>query len=139
MCKEEILQEIENFKEDLYAYKHGMLLLTYDENYVDEIGVSANNNMNNINPDFESNDAINKASTDDTKERKPKSILFRFAVAPFIKSKKKKRGSNNEASQGKKKRKLWSRNKKKSNKTGGVEGAETSEYRPPSLEGGSVV
>ncbi|KAL7534948.1 hypothetical protein ACHAXR_006166 [Thalassiosira sp. AJA248-18] len=124
-CKDEILKEIENFREDFAAYTSGTLLLTYDDNYVDEEVVGSSNNgdqdLGQSTGDLENREASLPPCAATSKERKPKSIIFRFAIAPFTKSANEK-GLNTQ----RKKKRIWKRQKKEN-------GVEASNYQPPNI------
>ena len=105
--KEEILKEINNFKQDFAAYTDGTLLLTY-ENSLDPADGSTNY----------AEDNQNNASTSSKEQRNPKSKVFSYAVAPFLKLRKKNR--------------LWKRKRKKNN-SDTAEVDEASSYQPPNI------
>lgn len=116
--KDVILDEIQNFRDDLNAYSHGTLLLTYEggnnDHYDEENShIGRPTQFEESSETIDSKDAQPSHATNNTPSRhKPKSFIFRFAVAPFSKSSKK--GKNNYSSnQSNKKKRSWMRNKKK--------------------------
>mmetsp|Transcript_6005 Transcript_6005/g.10722 ORF Transcript_6005/g.10722 Transcript_6005/m.10722 type:complete len:244 (+) Transcript_6005:117-848(+) len=103
-CKDEILKEIENFRDDFAAYTSDTLLLTYGNDGVDKGGTR---------PDFEETitDLDNKDSshqaTTSKEEHKPKSLIFRSLVFPFT-NKSTKKWPNSQIKQ----KRPWKRKKK---------------------------
>lgn len=126
-CKDEILKEIDNFKDDLAAYTSGTLMLTDGDDVSSQVEDST---VSSDGPNFEqaTDDNVDKkqssrkaSMTASTKEHRPKSLLFR-AIAPFTRSSRK--GSAKQQST--KTKRSWKR--KKSSKS-----VEASTYEPPDI------
>ena len=95
--KEAIMKEVADLKEDLADYSSGMLLLTYDGEF-------------DATTDYVRDDFDNKGTS---KRRKPKSIIFRFAISPLKKMTRKNYRGDSSTSDGKSKRTWFGKKKKK--------------------------
>lgn len=77
-CKEEILREIANLKEDFAAYQSGDRLLTYyDDVGLDYVEDGAEDRFEQSAPDENESPCDEHAA----REHKPKSMLFRYFAA----------------------------------------------------------
>jgi hypothetical protein len=115
--KDAILEEISNLHDDWSAYSAGALLLTYDGQF-DEREEGAGTHA-----DVQNETINNEYNATQQSQRKPKSLIFRYAVAPFTKLK--RRGDSGDGG-GNKKGRPWSRKKKQS-----ADETSTSNYVPP--------
>lgn len=82
--KDEIIKELQHFRDDMAAYSQGHLLLTYDTDFVD-IGAEDRSTEFLETPEhFDS-----RKSEPEPARRRPKSVLFRFTL-PFVSRMKRK-------------------------------------------------
>mmetsp|Transcript_4974 Transcript_4974/g.11034 ORF Transcript_4974/g.11034 Transcript_4974/m.11034 type:complete len:288 (-) Transcript_4974:217-1080(-) len=123
--KDVILEEVRNLKDDLNAYSQGTLLLTYEMNDNGDGAGSREEDRDKTLSDFRGGhatehgdnmigDGASGVSTDhatkleQSSQHKPKSIIFRYAVAPFTKISSK----NDDIKKRKSTRRLWKRKQK---------------------------
>ena len=121
ICKEKIVEEIGNIKEDFLAYTSGDLLLTYDDAWQPDDDIMNSSNNPNDREQSVADEFDNKQQSSQKKTHKPKSLLFKAFA--FTRRKDRPDGSQ------KKSRRLWKRKKKKES----TEEVETCDYEPPAL------
>ena len=82
--KEEIIREMQNFRDDMAAYSQGHLLLTYDTDFVDngDADATAEDRTKEF---LETSDQFDSSKSEPKPAgHRPKSVLFRYALAPFV-------------------------------------------------------
>lgn len=124
-CRDEVLQEVENLREDLAAYRSGNMLLLTDE--VDEVDDGGGAAVDTVEPDTSRGTKASKSrAASKTGKRRPKSLLFR-AIAPFARLGRRGHGSRSNGGSGRKEGKSRRRSGKKTSGDARATG-----YWPPS-------
>lgn len=134
-CKVEILKEMENFKEDLAAYRSERLMLTQEErrNDVDQVRGSMDGGEDIERRTTETDDVEDQQpySRQDkmSTERQPKSLLFSVTVDPLTKTSGRKKTTTSSQRQQlqKQKRRSW---KQRSKRNAPIS---SSRYQPPDV------
>ncbi len=141
--KDVILEEIQNLKEDLNAFSQGILLLTCEndrdnnagncEEYRNKTcndfsGGHATENAGNISGDnAPGTTSYHATNVERPSQHKPKSVIFRYVVAPFT-------GNSSKKENGKKRnfmRRLWKPKQKGTDENVELERQSAINYMPP--------
>ncbi|KAL7461634.1 hypothetical protein ACHAXS_002051 [Conticribra weissflogii] len=116
--KDVILEEIQNLKDDLNAFSQGILLLTCENDRDDDAG-NCEEYRNKTCNDF--------TNVERPSQHKPKSVIFRYVVAPFT-------GNSSKKEKGKKRkfmRRLWKPKQKGTDENVELERQSAINYVPP--------